>query len=154
MWFARICGCFWMIMIIFSTSGYHCRLKRKMFGYTPSTDPIICRPHRNIFFFKLLFYLPKFQSNKKLFIWLINHLTIKKLHVLVRVSFPGGLGGYPPGGKNFAHPSTKRRPCFLTRACPPNWVLSPKISKILPHFSLNFRLLSSSKLHQKALSYS
>ena len=44
----------------------------------------------------------------------------------------------PPGGKNFAHPPTDRRPRILTRTCPPNWFLSPKISKMLPHFSLNF----------------
>ena len=54
-----------------------------------------------------------------------------------RVFFPGGTGG-PPGSKNFACPPTDRRPHFLTRACYPNWVLSLKISKILPHFSLNF----------------
>ena len=67
--------------------------------------------------------------------------------------FPEGDKG-PPGGKNFAHPPTQPCPHFLTRAClPPNSVSYPKISKILPHFSLNFWLLFSSKLHQKALSY-
>ena len=69
----------------------------------------------------------------------------------------GGAGFFFPwgdwgGGKIFAcPPPTHRRPCFLTRACPPNSV-SLKISKILPNFfSQFFGLLFSSKLHQKAL---
>ena len=66
--------------------------------------------------------------------------------------FSWGTGG-PPGGKNFAHPPTDRGPRFLTS---PNWVLSPKtskISKILPHFTLNFDYFLAQNCIQKALFY-
>ena len=46
--------------------------------------------------------------------------------------FWGGLG--VPWQQKFC-PSPNHRPHFLTKACPPSWVLSPKI---LSHFSLNF----------------
>ena len=40
-------------------------------------------------------------------------------------------------------PPNDHRPCFFTRACPPSWVLSPKISKIVPHF---FSILTTFQL--------
>ena len=46
--------------------------------------------------------------------------------------------GFFPRGDWGSPSSHDSRPHFLTRACPPNWVLSLKISKIVPHFALNF----------------
>ena len=53
--------------------------------------------------------------------------------------FSWGTGG-PPCGENFAHPPHNPPPSlfFDQSLSPPNWVLSPKISEIFPHFSLNF----------------
>ena len=64
--------------------------------------------------------------------------TMFRIFKLVYSGFFTGEWGFPQAAKNLPIPPTDRYPRFLTRACPPNWVLSPKISIILPHFSLNF----------------
>ena len=72
--------------------------------------------------------------------WRYNNSPIKMAVIatsLLRVFFLGGLGR-PPDVKILPVPPTDRCPHFLTTASPPNRVLSPKISNILPNFSLNF----------------
>ena len=49
-----------------------------------------------------------------------------------------GDGVFPRWQKFYPFLPTDRCSRFLTRACPPNCVLSPKISKNVPNFSLNF----------------
>ena len=51
--------------------------------------------------------------------------------------FPGGVG-VPPGSENFVSPPNRPSSPLFDQSLSPNWVLSPKISKILPNFSLNF----------------
>ena len=71
------------------------------------------------------------HSKYKASIWMgtimgtILELAVSSSSYLGRVFFGGG--GWLPSG-----------PRFLTRPFPPNWVLSPNISKISPNFSLNF----------------
>ena len=65
----------------------------------------------------------------------VTRVSMKYVSVDIRDSaqgfflfFPGRTGD-PPGGENFARPPPHDHcPRFLTRACPPNWILSPKIS--------------------------
>ena len=61
--------------------------------------------------------------------------------------------GVPTGGENFAHlPATDCCPCFLTKACP-QLSFVPQNFKNFTSFFSQFWLLSSSKLHLKALFY-
>ena len=46
--------------------------------------------------------------------------------------------GSLPGGKNFSRPPNRPPSLLFDQSLSPNWVLSLKISKILPNFSLNF----------------
>ena len=73
----------------------------------------------------------------------------KALDIFPAGFFPGGLGGFPQAGKILPIPQPIPVPAFWPEPVPPNWVLSPKISKILPHFSLNFDYFSAQNCIRK-----
>ena len=53
-------------------------------------------------------------------------------------STQGFFGGVPRWQKFCLSPQPTSIPTFRPEPVPPTWVMSPKISKLLPHFSLNF----------------
>ena len=70
--------------------------------------------------------------------------------------FPTGDWGVPPRQQKFCpSPQPTTVPTFWPELVPPNWVLSTetKISKILPHFTLNFDYFLAQNCFQKALFY-
>ena len=112
-----------------------------------STPKMWTFPSHNASVWRSTIYLIVFYRSRFVLLWKYAHLAadfqtkFQTWLLQAQVFFFGG-GGVGDWGsleavKILPVPPICR-PGFLTRACPPNWVLSPKIWKFLPHFSLNF----------------